>query len=358
MKRGCVPRTAQSSRSVFDAALLRELGRSWAELNRSHFDAALAPPAIQLSDARRRLGSWHRLTRTLTLSRPLMLERSWGMVLEVLRHEMAHQYVDEVLGVHDQTAHGPQFRRVCEDRAIDARAAGAPLDLGSHKTPAILRKIHALLALADSPNRHEAEAAMRTAHKLMRRYNVDAAPGQYSFRHVGTPTRRIPGHEKILAGILGQHFFVQPIWAFAWRPKQLDRARVLEICGRQENLEIAAHVHGFVLETAERMWRDHRRATGLPGNRDRRAFLQGVMMGFNEQLDQQAEACEEAGLIWIGDAGLEDFLGRRHPRQLSSRARRAVHGPAYSAGKHAGRKLVIRRPVSASEQARGRRLRG
>jgi hypothetical protein len=133
---------------------------------------------------------------------------------------------------------------------------------------------------------------------------------------------------------------------------------VLEICGREENLEIAAHVYGFVLETAERMWRAHRQAAGLPGNRDRRAFLQGVMMGFNEQLDQQAKACEEAGLIWVGDANLDDFLARRHPRQLSGRSRQAVHGLAYSAGKQAGRKLVIRRPVSASELARGRRLRG
>ena len=280
------------------------------------------------------------------------------MVLEVLRHEMAHQYVDEVLGVRDETAHGPQFRRVCRDRAIDARAAGTPQDVGSEKTPAILRKIHALLALADSPNRHEAESAMRTAHKLMRRYNVDAAPGHYGFRQLGNPSGRVPGHHRILAGILGEHFFVQPIWVFAWDPQRSARGRVLEICGRSENLEIASHVHGFVLETAERMWRAHRSDTGLSGNRHRRTFLQGVMVGFHEQLQSQAKACEESGLVWVGDADLVDYVARRHPRQISGRGRSAASSPAYAAGKRAGRKLVLRRPVSGGGQARGRRLLG
>jgi hypothetical protein len=354
-----VPRTAKSSHAVFDTALLRELGRSWAELNRVHFDGSMAPPAIQLIDARQRLGAWHRGTRTLDIARPLLLERTWGEVLEVLRHEMAHQYVDEVLKVHDQTAHGPQFRRVCKARAIDARAVGSPADFGSDRTPAILRKIHALLALADSSNRHEAESAMRTAHKLMRRYNIETtAPAPYGFRQVGKLSRRVPGHEKILAGILGQHFFVQPIWVYGWRPKAQDRARVLEICGREENLQIASHVYSFVLHTAERMWRDHRKAQALPGNRARRSFLKGVMMGFHEQLCEQAEACEETGLVWVGDAGLGDYVSRRHPRQVSARAQTTTGSAAYSAGKRAGLNLVLRRPVSDGLRSRGRLLNG
>ena len=337
---------------------MKELGRSWAELNQLHFDGAMRPPTLQLSEGRRRLGSWQRGTRTLTMSRPLLLERSWGVVLEVLRHEMAHQYVDEVLGVHNETAHGPQFRRVCQDRAIDARAAGEPVDSGPDKTPSILRKIHALLALAESPNRHEAEAAMQTAHKLMRRYNIDAAAGSYGFRHLGTPTGRIPGHHRILAGILGQHFFVQPIWVFAWQTDKLKRGRVLEICGRQENLEIAEHVHGYVLETAERMWGDHREQTGISGNRDRRTFLQGVMMGFHEQLDAQAQACEETGLVWVGDADLVDYVSRRHPRQVSFRGGRRGNSDAYAAGKRAGRQLIVRRPIKSRVRSRGRLLSG
>ncbi len=280
------------------------------------------------------------------------------MVLEVLRHEMAHQFVDEVLGIRGQTAHGPAFQRVCQDRAIDARAAGSPEDRGPDRTPDILRKIHALLALAESPNRHEAESAMRTAHRLMRRHNVDAGPGRYAFRHLGTPSGRVAAHHRILAGILGQHFFVQPIWVFAWQPARNARGRVLEICGREENLEIAAHVHGFVLETANRLWWAHRRSVGLSGNRKRRTFLQGVMVGFHEQLELQAEACEQTGLVWLGDADLVDYVGRRHPRQVRGRGRSGVCGPAYTAGLSAGRKLVLRRPVSGAVPVRGRRLRG
>ena len=151
---------------------------------------------------------------------------------------------------------------------------------------------------------------------------------------------------------------MQPIWVFAWQTDKLKRGRVLEICGRQENLEIAAHVHGYVLETAERMWRDHREQTGISGNRDRRTFLQGVMMGFHEQLDAQAQACEETGLVWVGDADLVDYVSRRHPRQVSFRGGRRGNSDAYAAGKRAGRKLIVRRPIKSGVRARGRLLPG
>jgi len=357
-RRVSVRRTVQTKGVVFEPVLLRELSRSWAELNRIHFEGALRPPVLQLVSARRRLGFWQRTGRTLALSRPLVLERSWGMVLEVLRHEMAHQYVDEILGVLDETAHGPAFRRVCQERAIDARAAGEPRDSGTQETPAILRKIHALLALADSPNRHEAEAAMRAAHRMMRQYNVDAAPGRYGFRHLGSPTGRVPSHHRILAGILGEHFFVQPIWVFGWDPQRDARGRVLEICGRDENLAIASHVHDFVLATAERSWMAHRKTAGLRGNRERRTYLQGVMTGLYEQLQAQARACEETGLVWTGDADLQNYLARRHPRRVRGRARGSVVGPAWTAGRDAGRRLVLRRPVSAEASSRGRLLPG
>ena len=199
---------------------------------------------------------------------------------------------------------------------------------------------------------------MKTAHKLMRRYNVDAAPGQYGFRHLGAPTGRIPGHHRILAGILGQHFFVQPIWVFAWQPDKLKRGRILEICGRQENLEIAAHVHGFVLQTSERLWKRHRKTKKITGNRDRRIFLQGVMMGLHEQLASQAQECEETGLVWVGDPDLVDYVARRHPRQVSSRGGRGDNSAAYAAGKRAGRRLVVHRPIRSEGESRGRLLPG
>ena len=118
-------RSAELSREL-EATLLRELAVTWGEINRSLFKSTLRPPVLRLSSNASFLGRWLTDTRVLELSRELVLENRWGQVVEVLKHEMAHQYVHEVLGVHDESAHGPAFRKVCQRIGIDAAASGLP----------------------------------------------------------------------------------------------------------------------------------------------------------------------------------------------------------------------------------------
>jgi predicted SprT family Zn-dependent metalloprotease len=105
---------------------LRALADAWDDTNATFFKRALRRPVLALSDTSQRLGRWVSAERTLEISRRVLSEQSWGVVLEVLKHEMAHQFVDEVLGQRSEAAHGPAFRQVCEERAIDARAEGIP----------------------------------------------------------------------------------------------------------------------------------------------------------------------------------------------------------------------------------------
>jgi hypothetical protein len=313
----------------------------------------MRPPSLCLDDTTRRLGAWKREERTLSLATRLVRDHPWTVVLEVLRHEMAHQYVDEVLGIHDETAHGPTFQAVCEARAIDGRAAGTLEVDEAHA--AVMRRVTGLLALADSDNEHEATAAMNAAHRLMRKHNVAIAEGghappRYRFVQLGEVRGRTPAHEKILAGILGQHFFVQPIWVVAYAPETARRGRVLEVCGRTENLQMAAHAHEFLLETCERLWARHKREHGIRGNKDRRRFFSGVMIGFNERLSAVAVEAEETGLVWIGDAGLDAWTAQRHPHLRRGRRTRMSVDGAWHAGRAQGRKVVLRRPISKKGQ--------
>lgn len=351
--RGTARKTA--SKSV-DSALLRELARWWAEINANQFEGAMRPPSLCLDDTDKRLGCWKGDTRTLSLARHLVDDHPWQVVIEVLRHEMAHQYVDEVLKISGETAHGPAFRRVCAERSIDSRAFGNPsvrpgLD-------GILRKVEGLLALADSENEHEASSAMSAAHRLMRKHNVTLSasptPEAYQFKQLGTVRGRTPAHEKILAGILGQHFFVQPIWVIAYDPNKDSRGRALEVCGRPENIAMATHVYAFMLETAERLWQSHKKTHAMDSNKERRRYLQGVMIGFNERLKKEAVAAEETGLVWVGDAGLQAWLGRRHPHIRSARRTRMQVDSAWHAGRAEGQKVVLNKPINK----RGRGIRG
>jgi hypothetical protein len=345
-----------------EAALARELRLSFAEINAALFKRALRPVRIELADTTSRLGLWRPEPRAIEISRRLVLDHPWSMVVEVLKHEMAHQYAHEVLGASDEAAHGPAFRQVCERLGIDASASGAPrASAGPGSDQArLLERVAKLLALAESANVHEAEAAMAAAQRLMLKHNLDVAARQvrhqYGFRHLGRPTGRVAEHERVLAAILGDHFFVEVIWVPVYRPMEGKRGSVLEVCGTEDNLEMAAYVHAFLLRTGEQLWREHQRELGIRSNRDRRTFMAGVMSGFLEKLRRQKTEAREQGLVWVGDADLRGFYKRRHPHIHHARYVGNRRTEAHAHGRAAGRRIVLHRPVSGSAGAGGKLL--
>ena len=201
--------------ATLEQALLIELQNTWIRLNHALFRESMRQPGLQLHDGRKQLVHWHRLTRTLSLSRPWILEAHWGQVVEVLKHEMAHQYVSEVLKEHNETPHGPAFREVCRRFHIDHRAVGIP-NRASESEPKAVSRIRKLLALSQSPNEFEAQTALAKARRLMTEHEIDwsnrTEEKTFDFRHLGPAKGRFDPWEKCLAGLLGKHFFVHPIW--------------------------------------------------------------------------------------------------------------------------------------------------
>jgi hypothetical protein len=350
--------------AALEAALLHELREQHRLLAHIHFNGSLELPQIELVPTRARLGRWVAATRTIELSRPLVLTYPWGVVIEVLKHEMAHQYVSEVLGERDETAHGPSFRAVCERLGIDAAASGMP-SAPRTEDPALKKvgdRIARLLALAESPNVHEAEAAMAAAQRLLLKHNIElrdarAARG-YVWRHLGAPTGRTTEAERLLSLLLNKHFFVEAIWIPVYRPLEGKRGSVLEICGTPENVEIAEYVHGFLLATAERLWREHKAKLGIRGDRDRRTFLAGVMSGMTEKLDREAKKSAQAGLVWVADGDLLAYFRRRHPHVRHVRYAGQRRSEAYVHGREAGRQIVIHKGMRERPTERGLLLPG
>jgi hypothetical protein len=333
---------------ALERALVRELAEQWRRLNATYFKGALSPPALELADHEASLGRWTRATRTLELSRPFVLRSSWGVVVEVLKHEMAHQYVSEVLGETSEAPHGRAFRELCERLGVDGRASGVPTAQSGGADGRIVERIARLLALAESPNEHEAQAAALAAQRLMLKHNIDTAarPSSYVFRHLGTPSGRVTEAERIVAMILGRHYFVEVIWVPVYRPLEEKRGSVLEICGTPENVEMAEYVYAFLRHTAEELWQAHRREHGVRSNRDRRSFQAGMMAGFADRLSRDAKAHRAEGLVWLGDRELGGYFRRRHPYVRNVRYAGQPRSEAFGAGREAGRKLVLRRGVS------------
>lgn len=340
-----------------ERAVLAELRSWWARLNGERFEGALVPPVLELSRREGDLGRWQPGTRRLSLAWSLVADRPWGEVIAVLEHEMAHQYVDEVLGVHDESAHGPTFRRVCAERGIDERAAGGPVPVEAREDR-IVRKIRKLLALADSPIEAEARSAAAAAFRLMLEHNVQLvearATPRYTTRQVGEVRTRRPKHEHLLAGLLAKHFFVEVTLVPAYSVAELKGGRAVEVSGTEENVELAAWVWDFLLVTGERLWarhaRTHRGATGAA----RQRFLEGVVLGFRERLEGEAVAAQVAGLVWVGDPALDDFVAARHPHRRAGRRLLVQPDRQVAAGRAAGREIVLRKPL---RQSRGGEIR-
>jgi hypothetical protein len=338
--------------AALEAALVRELRARYDWDNRSRFGGRLTPPVIVLSDATSHLGRWHSATRMLELSRTLVMERPWLEVASVLEHEMAHQFVDEVLRVRGETAHGETFRRVCADRGIDARAAGAPdparPEEGGDATDRVLDRIRKLLALAGSPNQHEAEIAMRKAHELMLRHNVELSAARtecsYEIRHLGEPEKRGTRVESEIAGLLSELFFVKVIRVPVYLSQLGRSGLVYEIAGTRANVEMAAHVWAFLLATADRLWAENRHDTRVRSGRDRLIYQSGVIRGFHDKLTGERKDLVQTGLVWVGDGDLDRFYRARHPHVVTRRRNVRING-AHAAGREAGRTVVLHKPV-------------
>jgi hypothetical protein len=334
-----------------EVALVRALKAVWRDLNDSLFKSKLRAPQLILSDAESRLGQWQPKGRILEIGRKFALDSDWGSVVEVLKHEMAHQYVSEVMGELDGGGHGPAFRDLCQRLGIDGRAAGVPsaepAGPAESGQPRILARVAKLLALAGSANQHEAELAMAEAQRLMLAHNLEAAAAHaYRFRHLGRATGRVSEAERTLANILSDHFFVEVIWVPVWRAREGKRGSVLEVCGSPVNLEMASYVYDFLARTAERLWSEYRRARRI-SNRDRRTFLAGVMIGFKDKLEAQQARDKNEGLVWVGDGDLARWFKRRHPHIRWTRYSGSGGSEAHSHGRAAGRELVLHRPVAA-----------
>lgn len=332
------------------ATLLRRIQLEWTRINEQQLRGALRPPLFELTDAERRIGAWVPAQRTIRLGREIVTERPWGEVVEVLRHEMAHQYAHEVLGARDEAPHGAAFRHAAERLGL-ATADPAPED------DKVLRRIRHLLSLSESDNAHEAAAALEAAQRLMATVDpavLDGRDERFAVRHLGPARARHAAWRKVLGGLLAARFHVHALMIDVWDVRTGRTARQLEIAGTPHDVEVAAWVYDALVQAGERLWKAHRAAHGLTGDAERRRFLVGVMAGFSEKAAKTDQNLAREGLVHVPRAGLEDFVARRHARVRRGRPLTVRSGGAFTHGKAAGRTLELHRPVTGDDRPVGR----
>ena len=340
---------SQTSQMMNQVAMA-ELRLSYKRINQELFASKLKPIPVEFVDTQVELGRYETDPRQIRLSIDLLAAGRWGQLIEVLKHEMAHQFTREVMMVSDETAHGPTFREVCELRGIDSRAAGLPQT--QLVEPKILAKLHALLKLAESDNSHEAENAMRHARQAMLRHNLDQASidasekkQAYHALQLGRATGRCSELERVIAAVLSEFYFVEAIWVPVFRTEDNKHASILEICGSEDNLQLASYVYDFLLNASESLWRSHKKLKKIKSDAQKASFKAGVVRGFSKKLKEEQLQEEQSGLVYRGDTELDGFFRRRHPRVRMISHQVSTGRPEHQAGMAPRKALQLRAPI-------------
>ncbi len=343
------PDDAERERAVL--AMLRSDYRTF----NADLGDALTPAVLELADLKGSLAQWISASRTIRVSRQATRELLWPQVRELLHHEMAHQYVTEVLRVTDESAHGAAFQKVCARFGVDPRAAGVPNASLDPQEDVVVRRVRKLQALAQSSNPHEAHTAQQLAEDLMGRYralfaaadvNLPKAEEAMGTRHVGGTRVRRDAFDFEMAGLLALVGAVEVIWVPSLDVDTLRQGMTLELCGTQANVERAAYLHDVLRRSIEALWEQDRSQHG-GGARDRVQFMVGTLRAFAEKVRAEKVDETQKALVRMEAARAEAWMNTRHPR-LSHRRGATVHlGEAALRGAEAGRSLQVNEGLGA-----------
>ena len=331
----------------------------WRRYNRDYAEERLRAPVVHVVPMPGRLGSWDRERRELRIAYEHIVRDPWHVVMGTLRHEMAHQYADEVLGAGDEVAHGSAFQRACRVLRADP-AASAPLgaatgDTGGAEDPTerVMRRVSKLLALGGSPNEHEAASAVQKARALMLEHNLDVVTMDrergFEVRVLGGVRRRRAAWEARLVGLLPEYFFVEVITCPDYDAATDTEGNSYHVYGTAANLAMAEYVYAYISSILPGLWERHRATHAIPGDRDRLQFFEGVVAGFRKKLESEesARVASDNALVWRGDTRLTAFYRWHHPRVRATYSAGRARGAAFGAGHEAGRQVTLRRPLTS-----------
>ena len=345
--------------SDLDAALYstwnRKLYRWWSHYNEEFLAGRLRTPVIELSEDAERLGEWDPQYRRIRLSATHIAADPWSAVMDTLRHEMAHQYVCEILDA-SESPHGDAFVEACRKLRCSPRAR-VPRAALAEEDERLLRVLKKVLSLTESPNEHEAQAAVEKARRLLLEYNVDVVEldRERNFRSLtlGPIKARRASWELWLAMILNEFFFVEVLWTRTYDALADRDGTALEVYGTPTNLDMTEYVYEYLSQLLERLWQDYRQRESLPGNRQRRGYYSGVLQGFHAKLEEQAAGTSSAGaLVWKGDSRLTEYYRYLNPHVETRTTGGVVASTAFRDGVEEGRRVTINPPVRAGDTVR------
>ena len=327
-------------------------------------------PGIRVDPIMRHWGSYDALDHEILISLILIQECPWWVVVEVLKHEIAHLFVHAAFP--NAAPHGTRFKSVCDALHVADWARGATLGktldelrslfdwrLGSldQETEKYRGRLRKLLALANSTNEHEALVAMQRARELQDQHRLeelDRSSTDLVNLEITSGKQRHAPYEGRISSILMNHYHVEVVYIRRFCAESLRYQATIDIMGNQEDVLLAEYVREFLHKSAESLWQAHRKRTGAKGLRARNSFIRGLLVGFQTKLEEQSysETPERPinkayrAIILSDQRRREHFKRQRYPRLSSRTSSARVDRNAFTDGKNEGKHLDVRTPLA------------
>ena len=227
----------------------------------------------------------------------------------------------------------------------------------------LLKKIQKLLALAESPNEHEAETATRKAQELLVRHNlsiqqVQTLQDEYSKTNIDTVMRYKKEHSFVL-DIVQEFFFVKVTLSrsycrFSGNGYRATYNSEISLVGTPANVEVARYVYSYLVHTFKELWRTYQKENAAP-LKHRTPFMLGLRDGLWSKLKETRNKVEsEMGLVVIDDPDLQKYLteslGIKKAKKETPNRR---DYEAEEAGREKGKNIRIAKAVNYQSENKG-----
>lgn len=342
------------------------------------YNLKLKRPVIRIDEMQSRWGFWDSESRTIALAERLIENYDWEVVLEIFKHEIAHQIVCEIF--QDEEAHGVLFKKACDRLGVSDWARKAEtqnfnevpqkekLDLTSEEIR-ILERAEKLLSLASSDNEFEALLAMRKVQELYAKYNLkkiqDRASRCWSYSFIKLNKKRVERYQSVIASLLNDFFFVEVIHTSTFDSKTCQDKKALELLGDFENIKMAEYVFYFLENQLKSLWEKYKAGRKL-SVASKNSFYLGVLQGFRVKLESNVTSIQDKSqvsslskdlLVIKNDQELQAWVKKRHPKLSRLGGGHRLHDSgAFSHGKKEGKNLIMNKPLSSSSDSSGIKL--
>lgn len=323
-------------------------------------------------------GQYDPKSKTIKFSERLIKTYTWPIVLGVLKHELAHHYVQETYknkNEHvDVQDHGPEFRKACEKLGVPAFFQRAQVDLTlddldwksqslvSEENP-LFERIKKLMALACSENENESRLASQKIQELITRNQITqievADQTQYEHLTLVFKNSRTPLYIKQTVSILVEHFFVYAVFQTSYDVAKSNRVSSVELMGRTEDLLIAESVFYFLSKEIEQLFKQNKlkKLTAV----DKKSLAWGFIDGFSKQLEieknLQIKVLQSKALVLkTAQEKLMDYSRTVFPRLRNTGSRQRINQSAYNDGHEMGKKVKLRQVIEHKKRAFGQLL--